>query len=124
MKEEESRNLPNPEFLWRKDPQVFDMGADLNLYPVLLNSETRVTWHTSRSRLRVLGVFYHLYLVPQLNIHTGSNPTTLFISFFLPHFFPFPSPFLRQHWVGSVPNFTEHLEQFSTVLDLSLKNHK
>ena len=76
------------------------MGANLNLYPIVVNSETQVTWHTSCSRHRELGIFYHLYLISQLNVNMGSNPTTLLSSFFRPPFSP--SPLLRHHWVGRI----------------------
>ena len=74
------------------------MGANLNLYPIIVNSETQVTWHALCSRHRDLGIFYHLYLISQLNVDTGSNPTALLSSFFLPP--SSPSPLLRHHWVG------------------------
>lgn len=92
--------ISKPEFPQRKDPQVSNMGTNLNLYPVTVNSETQVTWHTLCSQHRELGIFYNLYLISQLNVNMGSNPATLLFSFFLLRFSP--SLLLRHHWVGRI----------------------
>ena len=74
----------------------------------------RLLWRAVPRGLRGHGLFHHLYLVSQYNVHSRTTAPLVIFSF-LPPSFSSPSPFLHGAGLGgsgSVPGFTEHLEQF------------